>query len=277
MRITVLVEDSTSDPDLRVEHGLALLVEFAGGRLLLDAGAGRETLLENMQSLGLDPGDVDALFVSHGHYDHTGGLPGLARWRKGLDVYASPSIFGRSWVLERGRPPRDVGPGFSREDLEKWGASFHPVQGMVEVLPGAWAFGPIPGPWTHAMKGFWLDPEGRNPDPFRHESLLILREEGGPVLLYTGCCHRGVPNTLRACGRLLEGGGDKVGILLGGLHLRAAPPGEVEEAAGTLEGAGVERLWIGHCTGDGVVETLGRRSAFQVTRLGAGMVLEAGA
>ena len=272
MRITVLVEDGSPDPDLRVEHGLSLLVEFSGGRILLDTGAGKDTLLENMKSLGLDPGAVDAVFLSHGHYDHGGGLPALARWRKGIDVYASPLVFQRSWVLEKGLPPRDVGLGFLREDLEKSGAVFHPVQGMVEVLPGAWAFGPIPGPWTHAMKGFWLDPEGRNPDPFQHESLLLLREEGGPALLFAGCCHRGVPNTLRAGRRLPEGG--KVEILLGGLHLRAAPPGEVESAARALEEAGVGTLWIGHCTGDAVVEEWARRSSFEVKRLQAGMVLE---
>ncbi len=272
MRITVLVEDGSPDPDLRVEHGLSLLVEFSGGTIVLDTGTGKDTLLENMKSLGLDPGAVDAVFLSHGHYDHGGGLPALARWKKGLHVYASPLVFQRSWVLERGLPPRDVGLGYLLEDLERSGAVFHPVQGMVEVLPGAWAFGPIPGPWTHAMKGFWLDPEGRNPDPFRHESLLLLREGSGPGLLFTGCCHRGVPNTLRA-GRRLAGEG-KIGFLLGGLHLRSAPAEEVESAARSLEEAGVEDLWIGHCTGDNVVEGFARRPSFRVKRLQAGMVLE---
>ena len=273
MRITVLVEDSTPDPDLRVEHGLSLLVDYSGGRILLDAGAGKDTLIENMKSLGLGPDDVDAAVLSHGHYDHAGGLPALARWKKGLPVYGSPLVFQRSWVLEKGFPPREVGTGFLQEDLEKSGALFHPVQGMVEVLPGAWAFGPIPGPWTHAMKGFWLDPEGRNPDPFRHEILLLVQEEGTPALLFTGCCHRGVPNTLRAASQLLEG--KRIGILVGGLHLRAAPPDEVKAAEEALTGAGVETLWIGHCTGDSVVGEFAGRSSFQVTRLQAGMVLVA--
>ena len=273
MRVTVLIEDQAAKPGLRTEHGLSLLVEYSGGRILLDAGQGRDTLVENMEALGLDPGDLDALVVSHGHYDHTGGIPALARRKKGLPVYGSPEMFRPSWKLEPGRPPREVGTPFSREELERAGASFRPVQGLAEVLPGAWAFGPIAGPWTRAMKGFFLDPEGRNPDPFRHEILFLLRQdEAGPALLFTGCCHRGVPNTLRAAAQALQGG--RVGILLGGLHLRSAPPGEVEAAARALEGAGVESLWIGHCTGDSVVEDFARRPFFQVARLQAGGALE---
>ncbi len=272
MRVTVLVEDQSPDPELRVEHGLSLLLEFEGGRILLDAGQGKETLVHNMKALGLDASELDAVFLSHGHYDHAGGLLALARWKKGLPLYASPLVFQESWELIPGRPPKPVGAGLLREDLERCGVSFRPVQGMVEILPGAWAFGPIPGPWTHAMKGFWLDPEGKNPDPFRHESILVVREEGGRALLFTGCCHRGTANSLRAAERILQGG--EVEILLGGLHLRSAPPGEREAARRSLAEAGVKTLWIGHCTGDSVVEEFARGKDFQVVRLQAGRVLD---
>ena len=142
MQITCLVDDAVHDHHLWGEHGLAFLIEVAGRRVLLDTGQSGTVLLHNMEALGIDPQTVDALAISHAHYDHTGGLPLLLdRMRPGLPLYAHPDLFRERFSLRQGKPT-SIGISLSQDVLAAKTTPNLSDQPQ-EIGPGVWTTGEI--------------------------------------------------------------------------------------------------------------------------------------
>ncbi|MFZ5647411.1 MAG: MBL fold metallo-hydrolase [Bacillota bacterium] len=142
LTITVLSENTVgSTMGLTGEWGLSLLVETAGKKILFDTGE-RGNLVANAKALKIDLGSVDALVVSHGHYDHTGGMAAFLNLRGRLPVYAHPGLF----ALHHSSPdnPRYIGIPFNRGELEKMGAEFILTKDPAEIFKGIWLSGEIP-------------------------------------------------------------------------------------------------------------------------------------
>jgi len=274
-RLVVVVENTSLHPDLVVEHGLSLWVELDAGPILLDTGAGR-ALMENLQVLKLNPLDLKGVVLSHGHYDHTGGLAGLleARRAAGLatpvwchaDVFA-PHLAQRPGKLEYIGPPLK-----DRAAYEKLGAEFHFVQDRAEPWPGVTLLGPIPrrndfeGPAPNLV----IQQDGDlAPDPLRDDLALVLEGDRGLCLL-TGCAHSGVINLLTACRDQL---GREPVLLAGGTHLGPAPAAQRERALEEL--ARRENLTVaaGHCTGESVLREMARRLGRRLVELRGGLEL----
>ena len=93
MKITCLAENTTSRPDIEAEHGLSLYIETNGKKILFDMGQG-ELFIRNAKRLGIDLSDVDIAVISHGHYDHGGGLRSFLEINKKAPVYISEHAFG---------------------------------------------------------------------------------------------------------------------------------------------------------------------------------------
>ena len=129
VELLILVDNSVANDTLRAEHGLSMLVSGRGRRVLFDAAASAEALLANADALGVDLSSLDAAVISHGHYDHTGGLEAVVRSRPGLDLYAHPRAFDSRWVDRPGKPLRDIACPHPIERLSQAGAVFRPVTG----------------------------------------------------------------------------------------------------------------------------------------------------
>ncbi|MBN2575408.1 MAG: MBL fold metallo-hydrolase, partial [Deltaproteobacteria bacterium] len=144
--IVVLVENAaTDDARLRSEHGLSLLVLAHGRRVLFDTGASG-AVAGNADALGLGDAlaELDAIVISHGHYDHAGGLAAvLERARRPVPVHVRPGFFRARWSI-RGGTARVIGVPSTRADLEARGARFVEETGPREILPGFWSSGEIP-------------------------------------------------------------------------------------------------------------------------------------
>ncbi|MBU1229710.1 MAG: MBL fold metallo-hydrolase [Proteobacteria bacterium] len=250
-RITVLCDNESADPGCGCEWGLALAVELdQGGLWLWDAGQ-TDLFLRNARHLGIDAGQASGLALSHGHYDHTGGLGALcaATAFRG-PIYAHPACARRRYAQEHGRP-KPIGPPLPLPDFT--------LAGPLTVLaPGLTLLTDIPrAPGRfQAVQGFSLDPSGTEPDLVPDDAFLVLDSASGPVVIL-GCCHSGLANSL-ACARQRLGL-DRVFAVLGGLHLFKAGPEALEETAGALEEFGVRRLLAGHCTGPDRLARLKRR------------------
>lgn len=270
LRLTVLADDRANG-GLCAEHGLAVLVETGDARILFDTGQGK-SLQANAGLLGVDLSSIDDVVLSHGHYDHTGGLAAVLASNTVARVYLHPAAADAKFARNPAPPHREIGmPTPSREAL---GAARGRVVwnwNAMEVAPGVIATGGIPGPAPAAAGRFYLDPGCTRPDPFADEQALVIETVRGLAVL-TGCAHAGLPAALDCCRRLC--GGRSVLAVFGGFHLAAATDEELDSAAATLQASGVEVVGPCHCTGERGRRWLQERLPGRVTETAAGTVWE---
>jgi len=222
-----LLQDKFSRPPLRAEHGLSMLitVESNGKKdsLVFDAGSSAEGALHNMDVLGVRPGKLHALVVSHGHPDHTLGLIGILKrnGRKGMPVIVHPDAFlKRRNVLADGRQI-DLPPP-SREDLEAQGISVVEEKGPTLLIDGkVLVTGEIPRT-TPFEKGFPLgqaEIDGQwRPDPWIYDDqAIVINVRNKGLVVLTGCGHAGLINTLQHAGNAT--GVKDIYTVMGGFHL----------------------------------------------------------
>jgi len=266
LQVTLLCDNLVQQPGLLAEHGLALLMEGPWGRLLLDTGQSHVTV-HNAGRLGFDLGEVQALILSHGHYDHTGGLKGVLECTGPMEVFAHPDVFADKVVRpsEPGQEPRRIGCPFTPKELERRGTRFTWTKEPREIAPGVWLSGEVPRDPAFEPRDERLcvrQGEALEPDPLRDDLSLFVATPGGTVVL-TGCAHAGLVNIVR---RALEVTGvSPLKAVVGGMHLLRADPYLVARTAVILDELGVERVVAGHCTGLAAVhllqEVLGERLA----------------
>lgn len=268
IKITVLIENTVGGPPgLAGEHGLAMWVETADHRFLYDTGQSG-AVVRNAVILGAPLAEADAVVLSHGHYDHTGGLRAVLKTvGRRVPVYAHPDLFSRHRVA--GRPDRYAGVPFDRDELKSCGAEFRWVEEARQIFPAVWASGAVPR--TNAFERgdprLYVLRDGRRiPDPLRDDLSLYLVTPNGLVIL-TGCAHAGVVNIVEHARSVT--GCDRVRALIGGTHLGSVDEGQVEETIAHLKGLDLELLAAMHCTGPPVAARLaavfGRRFSFGST------------
>jgi len=265
--VQVLVDEQAQAPGLAAEHGLSIRVRAAHLDLLFDAGQS-DLLLANAAALGADLGALAWLVLSHGHYDHTGGVPAL------LAAGARPHVlWGRgAWARRRaatpGGPAREIGIPWPRALLQEQGVVGREIRAPHPLHPGVWLTGParptpdLTAPTLRRARG------RRWPlDRFPEELALSLLTVRGLVLV-TGCSHTGIANLV--AGAQQATGVDRLYAVLGGLHLHQASAAQCGAVAAFLRAAGVEHLWVNHCTGRKACELLAATLPGRVEWAGAG-------
>ena len=261
----VLCDNETADQRCGCEWGLALAVDLGGqGLWLWDTGK-TGLFLANARALGLDVSQARGLALSHGHYDHTGGLADLCSGTAfHAPIHAHPACAQARFAEESGgRPHRSIGPPTPLPE-------FIPAAPLTTLAPGLTLVTDIarqPGHFQ-AVQGFSLHPDGTGPDTVPDDAFLVLDSQQGPVVIL-GCCHSGLANSLYCLRQRL--GIERVHAVLGGLHLFKAGPEAVEETAKAIEDFSVQRLIAGHCTGtDRLAMLKARLAGREVLPLAAG-------
>lgn len=248
-KITVLSENSVVKPmGLIGEHGFSVLVERGDTRILFDTGQGY-ALIHNSRILGVDLGSIDTVVLSHGHYDHTGGLAELLKGSRHKKIFAHPGIFVSRFLEGADGSREPIGMPFTRAYLEGLGAEFVLSETSQVVAEGITTTGEVLRE-TDFEKGdttlYLCEEHGGGPDPHDDDLSLVVEGESG-LLVLLGCAHAGVVNILR---HVQGQNPDKpIKAVVGGTHLGFS--GE-EQMAGTVEamaGLGVEKVGASHCTG----------------------------
>ncbi|HNU98490.1 MAG: MBL fold metallo-hydrolase [Verrucomicrobia bacterium] len=246
--VTVLVENTARDRGLMGEHGLAYYVQAGGRTLLFDTGQ-TSLIIQNARRLGIELSGLDAVALSHGHYDHTGGLHAVLGIARDAELYTHPAACARRFARNPDGTTRDVGIG--RESLDSIQARperIHETTTATEVAQGVFLTGEIPRATDFEDVGgpFVLDRRGLEADPIVDDQALFFDTADGVAVLL-GCAHAGIVNTLRHIRQLT--GGRPIHSVLGGMHLLAAGPERMNRTVEALRGEKVRRLGPAHCTG----------------------------
>jgi 7,8-dihydropterin-6-yl-methyl-4-(beta-D-ribofuranosyl)aminobenzene 5'-phosphate synthase len=251
--ITILCDNwVATTQDVVGEHGLSMLIERGEERTLLDTGQGM-AIARNARVLGKSLSGLSRLVLSHGHYDHTGGLPQVLRASRGLEVAAHPGIFDDHLATldtPLGKKTVYVGMRYDRRYLESGlGARFRFLRECLEIAPGILASGEVAHK-TDFEKGdprlVIKDKELLLPDPLPDDVSLLVETSKGPVVIL-GCAHAGTVN-------ILNHFAEKTGFrrfygVIGGAHLNNAAPEQLKGTLDCLEAFGVEKVALNHCTG----------------------------
>jgi len=270
-----IVDDTTMpESTLLGEHGVAFSVETPDGNLLFDTGQSGDVLAHNSAQLGIDLHQMDALALSHAHYDHTGGLRTfLQQSQPGLPLYAHSDLFRKRYAIKDGKP-RSIGLRIAQTDLEKLSA-LHLSAKPVEIFRRVWTTGEItartefegrsPYHYVRANKS-WL------PDPYRDDMALILEVQSGLVII-CGCCHAGLLNTLAHVRRIFN---EKVVAIAGGTHLANLDKVTLEHTITVVRATSagcLPELYLNHCTGERALDALSQAFIKKVNPCPAGTAL----
>lgn len=246
VRITVLVENTAQGEGLLAEHGLAYWIECGDRRVLVDSGQGA-VLEHNAARLNIALDQADAVVLSHGHYDHTGGLGPVLR-RTHCPVYLHPAALEKKYSCPAKGPVREIGmPAAVQAAFQKQETPLFFTERPTEIVPGLWVTGPVPRVTEFEDTGgpFFLDPARQTPDPLADDQSLFFSSRQGTVVLL-GCAHSGVINTLAYIQQLT--GGQPLYAVFGGMHLVHASPERRAQTIDAFRRLDIARLGPAHCT-----------------------------
>lgn len=273
MKITVLVENTARRPDLIPEHGLGLHIDWTGGAMMMDFGH-KGAIVPNAEVLGIDLSRPTVGVLSHGHFDHGGGILPFREKNPAIPIYAQKEAFGDYWAtrMDGGMEYIGLAPALLEDE------NIHPVSGVTELGGGALLFDGITGRRLYSKANECLlvkTEKDLMPDPFRHEQGLILPQGSGYVL-FGGCAHNGIVNVID---RAIEIWGKAPDAVLSGFHLadptsqRGYDP-ELTEAIGKALLKHPTKYYTCHCTGLAAYDVLKTTMGDTVDYAACGDVIE---
>ncbi len=273
-RITVLCENSVGPISGTLgEHGFAALVEPAGGSpLLFDTGQGA-TLLHNAGRMNKDLSMLTGVVLSHGHYDHAGGLLPLLREHGPRTVYGHPEIFRPRHRVKDNGECWPIGMPQERAELEQAGAVFDMSAVFREIAEGVYLTGEVPRAtgFETGDQGLFCDCTGQEVDSTPDDQSLVLETTRGLVVV-VGCCHAGLVNTLEHVAYSL--GRRDVYAVVGGTHLGFCGQEQQEKTIAALKRWGVQKIAASHCTGFAAAARLSREMPREFQQALVGYTLE---
>jgi 7,8-dihydropterin-6-yl-methyl-4-(beta-D-ribofuranosyl)aminobenzene 5'-phosphate synthase len=257
-KITVLCENTVPSPGLLGEHGFAAYVETPEATILFDTGQGFG-LIQNSLRLQKDLHKVTQVVLSHGHFDHTGGLLAFLGVHGPCEIVAHPDVLAERFRwMPVGQEEKPVSIGFPWREayVTSRGARFKWQTAFTEIAPKTFVTGEVPrqtafetgdAKFVVRHEGNWVG------DAFLDDYSLALQTPKGLVVLL-GCAHAGLINILEHITK--QTGEDRIYAILGGTHLGFSPREQLEKTIDELKRFQVKHLAVSHCTGQSPIARL---------------------
>jgi 7,8-dihydropterin-6-yl-methyl-4-(beta-D-ribofuranosyl)aminobenzene 5'-phosphate synthase len=273
--ITTLAENTVNIGGLQGEHGLAFLVRFGRRKLLFDTGQ-TDLCVSNAQQMGLTLDDLEGVVLSHGHYDHTGGIAAVCEQAAGARLFMHPAATEPKYTMNADGSSRwigmkegslaAIGRAGNEEARDSTAGSgtigqrrIAPSIGIhqrdviwtkapCEVMNGIWVTGEIPRrtPFEDTGGQFYGDANCTEPDRLLDDQALFFETPKGTVVLL-GCSHAGVANTLKYILELTER--RAIYAVIGGMHLLTASEGRLQRTLQSFRDWDIKKISPAHCTG----------------------------
>ena len=256
MRIINLVENTEGSTGCGIEHGLSFYIETEQHRLLMDTGQ-TDLLIKNAEKLGIDLTKVDTVILSHGHYDHGGGILPFSEINPNAKIYVSETAFGEYYSVNKAGEPHYIGLAKEIQELPQVvvvgkeqcaeQAGIYRIDDELSIFSGIGNEHPIPSTNLRLKR---KTEDGLVQDDFGHEQCLVIREGAKSVLL-SGCAHHGILNILD---RYYELYGDDPDVVISGFHMMRKN-GYPDEDINMIIDTALELrkyrtvFYTGHCTG----------------------------
>ncbi|OHS93241.1 metallo-beta-lactamase [Tritrichomonas foetus] len=263
MKIICLVENTSENPAFQCAHGLSLYIETKNHKILFDVGP-NELFAENAKSLNVNISEIDTVIISHGHYDHGGGLKTFFELNDKANVYVHEGFFEAHFSISRGPEPRFIGIDPSL----KCNGRFIFVGDNYRIDDELYLFANPPNNEFISLSNRSLliqQNEKYIPDPFNHEQSLIITQNSNDLkidekddfiknnnVLFCGCSHRGIANILTHAETIIQSEFD---FVIGGFHLMNPSKKTVESfellenIANELQKRKKTKFYTCHCTG----------------------------
>jgi 7,8-dihydropterin-6-yl-methyl-4-(beta-D-ribofuranosyl)aminobenzene 5'-phosphate synthase len=247
LKITVLAENTAGKRGLIAEHGLSFLIEHGRSRVLFDTGQGL-ALRHNTEKLHVDLKSIDEVVLSHGHYDHTGGLTFALNSMNCPRLYAHSEAFSLIYARNPNGTSREVGMTAGNKITAGELAEIIFTDEKRRIAGGLFLTGPIPRTTAFEDTGgaFFTDADCTKPDSLPDDQALFVDTTNGTIVVL-GCAHSGVINTLRYIQTLTDN--RPIHTVIGGMHLVNAGKERMERTVEELRRFNIQRLIPCHCTG----------------------------
>jgi 7,8-dihydropterin-6-yl-methyl-4-(beta-D-ribofuranosyl)aminobenzene 5'-phosphate synthase len=257
LKIIVCAEDSVAyESPYLGQHGISFLLTARRAdivrNVLVDVAQHAKALLENMEKMEIAPSCIDAVVLTHCHYDHTRGLATMLRaiGKNDLPVIAHPDIFRLNFITDPYLRHVGVMKGDRMADIEAAGGVLFLTRDPLELMPGLITTGEIPRATEFEEVGialYTLHNGQLQSDPMKDDISLVARVKGKGLVIITGCSHAGIVNIVKQA--ITITGTDQVHGILGGFHLIDASVERIKKTARALKGFNPDWVYAGHCTG----------------------------
>lgn len=262
MKLSFLVDNKTEKSNCKAEWGLAMLVESGGHKVLFDTGAS-PMFIENAKAMKVELSDVEAVCISHGHYDHTGGTEAFTGINSTAPIYVHRNAFYKTFGTdaEGNIDEHSCGIKWSEEFKESIEERLILTENVVNINDNMTLIGNIPDMdeyppaenFYREVKSSDDDETGGDfevscyvPDDMSHEQFLVVTE-GEKIYIISGCCHRGMIPTIRTAQKHFPG--KQIAAVAAGMHLYPLGRDERHKVVEEIAKLDIEKLFPVHCTG----------------------------